>query len=478
MSSEKSIFHVSPAVEVAYDLSLVAALFRAASVDSTDKVCHGYGAEFRSLLTTDFAPDAWKDRITLRGVFYDKSLAAPRTLQQEKAVRKTPDDPLWNVRHVPITPKLAQRTNFVRHADNLWDIPKRMALMVRRGCESSEDYAKLMGLVAGNGERQDLLQFFVDAKIASIHPTSPVAGPRNVETDIPNVDPAVLRLFYPYSRVLVSHIELMCALWRPRLVSTHFALLLDSLLRLHAFMEVRHLVKMNARFVRMLETSQRNGVGYSEGELRGFLKIAHVEVGDDLGSEVRHLATSHERTLRFMDYLEAESVLLDVHSQSLQAMSAWSMKVARNEDAGFIAASSRIQADAESGELDRAIKSSSRVSNFTEFMTYTIQKRQMNTGRDGQYDQSYWAAKAGAYKAAPWNFSVSPVGSILFAGLAASRLATCSFSDIRNEMLNSGLSLGSEGESQLHDNLKGLGLAIDSPDGAGGFLVSNPFHVN
>jgi hypothetical protein len=478
MSYNKSIFQVSPAVEVAYDLSLVAALLRAASVNASDKICHGYGTEFRNLLTQDVAGENWKDRVRLNDAFYDKSLAAPRTLQQEKAVKKTSEDPLWNIRHIPITPKLAQRTNFVRHADNLWDIPKRVALMVRKGCEGHEAYARLMGLVAGEGESQDLLQFFIDAKIASMHPTSPIAGPRDVEEDMPKADAEVLKLFYPYSKAMVSNIELMCTDWRPKLVSTHFALLLDSLLRLHAFMEVRHLVKITARFILMLESSQRNGFGYSAAEVRDFLKVPAVEVGDDLGSEVRQLANSHERSLRFLEYLEAESVEIAQNSQSLDAMSAWTLRVANRQDTGFLKAWDHVQADAESGELDRSIKSSSRIDNFTEFMTYSIQKRQMNTGRDGQYDQSYWASKSGAYKAAPWNFSVSPVGSILFAGLAARRLATCSFSEIRNEMTNSGLRLGSEGEVQLHDHLKGLGLAIDSPDGAGGFLVSNPFHVN
>lgn len=478
MSYDKSILRISPAVEVAYDLSLVAALLRASTINASDSVCHGYGASFRAKLLDDSAPEKWKDKVTLREMFCDKSLAAPRTLQQEKTAQKTPEDSLWNLRHVPITPAVAQRTNFVRHDSNLWDIPKRVALMLRRGCRNKEEYTDLMRLVAGSSSGQDLLQFFVDSKISSIHAVESIAGPRDVEDDVKDADTEIQQALYPYSEVLVSHVRLICNEWRPRLMSTHFALLLDSLLRLHAFMEVRHLAKMNAAVVSMLETAHRSGVAPSVADVKQRMMPSMVEVGDDLGSDVRQLANSYERSLRFMAYLDAESVDVAAHLSTFASLTKWLASVSKHSDKKFNAAFARMEADAESGELDRAIKSSSRINNFSEFMSYSISQRQMNTGRDGQYDQSYWASKSGAYKAARWNIAVSPVGSILFAGLAAKQLATCSFSDIKAELQRSGFVLGSLGESQLHAHLKGLGLAIDSPDGAGGFLVSNPFHIN
>ena len=42
-------------------------------------------------------------------------------------------------------------------------------------------------------------------------------------------------------------------------------------------------------------------------------------------------------------------------------------------------------------------------------------------------------------------------------------------------MKQAGLAVSKSGKDQLQLNLMSLGLTIDSPDGVGGFLVSNPF---
>jgi hypothetical protein len=101
----------------------------------------------------------------------------------------------------------------------------------------------------------------------------------------------------------------------------------------------------------------------------------------------------------------------------------------------------------------------------------------MNTGRDGQYDQGYWARKQGAHNSAPYKISISPFGSLAFAGLAANSMPTCTFADVKRSLISAGLALGESGQDQLYRSLKGLGTTVDSPDGAGGFLVSNPFYI-
>jgi hypothetical protein len=56
-------------------------------------------------------------------------------------------------------------------------------------------------------------------------------------------------------------------------------------------------------------------------------------------------------------------------------------------------------------------------------------------------------------------------------------MPTCTFADVKRSLISAGLALGESGQDQLYRSLKGLGTTVDSPDGAGGFLVSNPFYI-
>ena len=293
MSYEKSPLNISPAVEVAYDLHPAAALYRAATCDELDSSLQRSSVEFRKRLYTDNQPDSWKDKFTLLSVFVDRSIAAPRNKAQLNRSEKSKGDPDWNLRHLAVTPLLASCTNFVRNNDNLWDYPRRMALSVRRGCRDLAEYQEVMAIISSG--QKDIFQHFIDAKLQAFDVPAVPGVPRDVEQTIAAEDADLSKLLYPYSGVLVSNLRLMCGEWRKNLVSTQFIVLLDSVLRLHAFSEVRHLAMANAAIFDALLKSQATGRSLSREDIIQLLAPHPLHEGLDLLAEVRSLAVRLER---------------------------------------------------------------------------------------------------------------------------------------------------------------------------------------
>ena len=479
MSYEKSPLNISPAVEVAYDLHPAAALYRAATFNELDSALQRRSAEFRKRLYTDSQPDSWRDKITLLSVFADRSIAAPRNkaqLNRSEKSKKSKGDPDWNLRHLAVTPLLASCTNFVRNDDNLWDYPRRMALSVRRGCLNRLEYQEVMAIISSG--QKDIFQKFVDAKLQAFDVPAVPGVPRDVEQTIAAEDADLSKLLYPYSGVLVSNLRLMCGEWRQNLVSTQFIVLLDSVLRLHAFSEVRHLATANASIFDALLKSQATGRSLSREDIVQLLAPHPLHEGLDLLAEVRSLAVHLERAKQGWRILGEAGCDIASQTHSVDALVSWSEAIASNSDQAFTSGIEIFRQQSLDGELDRNIDKSSSMNNFDEFMKYALQQRPMNTGRDGQYDQGYWARKQGAHNSAPYKISISPFGGLAFAGLAANSMPTCTFADVKQSLMSAGLALGESGQDQLYRSLKGLGTTVDSPDGAGGFLVSNPFYIS
>jgi hypothetical protein len=216
---------------------------------------------------------------------------------------------------------------------------------------------------------------------------------------------------------------------------------------------------------------------YSEAEIRDKFKSLQerstLSSDADLNEEIENCASLLELARVFFNEFP-DSYDIESKISSVSSIAAWFSQI-RSGDTPFKLNKKRFRASFDNGSQARTIKNSPSLKNFKEFLKYVVQQRVVDTGLAGQFDQGYWAQKSGAYRAAPWKMRISPVGSLLFAGLACRGLPSCTFSDISERMKKAGLSVSKTGKGQLHLNLKSLGLTIDSPDGVGGFLVSNPF---
>jgi hypothetical protein len=483
MSYKKSIFSISPAVEVAYDLHLSAALMRACVSDGRSERSLLWDAkEFRSKLQEDHNA-GWKDGFSLRKIMEDKALRAPFTTSQRKGVV----DELAKARHVPISVNLALVTDFVRNTPNLWAVGDRMALMVRRGAPNWSEYERVMNAIASDAG--DCWASFVNFKLNELiskSEFSPEEGdikdrlmakerkPKNLEHVLSSEDEEMRALLYPSASELFISLEALIG-WKRGLLSSHFSSLLDSLLRLHAFSEVRHLSMANSLLLELALTADEQD--YTEVDIRDKFRTLQgrsaLSSDADLNDEIDNCASLLERARVFFNEFP-DSYGIETKISSISNIADWFLKI-RAGDASFKHIKKGFRASFDNGSQAREIKNSPPLKNFKEFLKYVVQQRVVDTGLAGQFDQGYWAQKSGAYRAAPWKMRISPVGSLLFAGLACRGLPSCTFSDISERMKLAGLSVSKTGKSQLHLNLKSLGLTIDSPDGVGGFLVSNPF---
>jgi len=482
MSYKKSIFNISPAVEVAYDLHLTAALMRACvACDRKESSLLSDAKAFRAKLTQD-SDEVWKDNVSLRSLMEDKSLRAPSTSKQ----RSGTSEELSAARHVPISANMALVTDFVRNTTNLWAVGERMALMVRRGAPSRDDYEKLMEQIVADDD--ECWSGFVNFKIKELVSRSDFSpeikqrlsvgerSPLNLETNVAREDADLRSILYPGAPELYASISALVELKRG-LLSSHFVALLDSLLRLHAFSEVRRLSLANAQLLEMALVADEQTI--TEDQIREKLSVGSIHFAlsseADLNEEIENLANLLERARLFFGAF-SEDYDIAAKVSSVAAISRW-FAAARAGDAAFTEVKNKFVSDFQSGSHASQIKGSAALKNFKEFMKYVVQQRVVDTGLDGQFDQGYWAQKTGPHKSAPWKMRISPVGSLLFAGLACRGLPSCTFSEIAERMLKAGLHVSTSGRQQLYNNLKSLGLTIDSPDGIGGFVVNNPFRT-
>jgi hypothetical protein len=402
----------------------------------------------------------------------DPALSAPRSKNQREG------------RHVPVARRLAMVSDFVRAADNLWDVGKRVALMVRRGARDETHYSQLMASL-GSGPA-DIWEQYVDYKLGALIAATPDAivsaatkeeltpGSTPRAPDVAGEDLELSQLLYPYSRQLVEDLETLIS-WKRILPSRHFACLLDSLLRLHAFTEVHHLAKANVVVLGLLQKA-RAGTAITPASVRDALDrsaVGRVSAGTDLLRLMQDTSWQLERSRLFFDECRINTELTSVDS-----IAVWCEQIRTNRDGDFNDAYARFLARSDSGALDQAVEASSARDSFEEFFRYIVSQRVTTTGTDGQFDQGYWAKKQGAYKSAKWLMCISPVGAMLFAGLAAGASQSCSFRQMDEKFRASGYDLTLHARGELFAVLKGLGLAVDNPDGDGGFLIRNPFYVS
>ena len=116
--------------------------------------------------------------------------------------------------------------------------------------------------------------------------------------------------------------------------------------------------------------------------------------------------------------------------------------------------------------------------NINEFVTYSLQQRQTANPRLRGYDQGYLLRKRGIHSSSPWIVSLGPVAAIA--------LVHCSLSDVAGprsvhrlaqHLSQYGVTLDHRDipQNELGNQLRMLGLVLDSPDAESGMLLVPPF---
>lgn len=117
-------------------------------------------------------------------------------------------------------------------------------------------------------------------------------------------------------------------------------------------------------------------------------------------------------------------------------------------------------------------------SNINEFVTYSLQQRQTANPLLRGYDQGYFLRKRGTHSSSPWVVSLGPVAAIALvhcslAGVAGPR----SVHRLAQHLAEYGVSMDHRDipQNELGQQLRMLGLVLDSPDAESGMLLVPPF---
>jgi len=117
-------------------------------------------------------------------------------------------------------------------------------------------------------------------------------------------------------------------------------------------------------------------------------------------------------------------------------------------------------------------------SNINEFVTYSLQQRQTANPRLRGYDQGYLLRKRGAYANSPWMVSLGPVAAIALVHCSLSRVAgPRSVHRLAQHLSQYGVTMDHREipQNELGQQLRMLGLVLDSPDAESGMLLVPPF---
>ena len=116
--------------------------------------------------------------------------------------------------------------------------------------------------------------------------------------------------------------------------------------------------------------------------------------------------------------------------------------------------------------------------NIDEFVTYSLQQRQTANPRLRGYDQGYILRKRSVYASSPWIVSLGPVATIALVHCSLSGLAgPRSVRRLAQHLSQYGVSMDHRdiSHNELGQQLRMLGLVLDSPDAESGMLLVRPF---
>ncbi len=117
-------------------------------------------------------------------------------------------------------------------------------------------------------------------------------------------------------------------------------------------------------------------------------------------------------------------------------------------------------------------------SNINEFVTYSLQQRQTANPLLRGYDQGYLLRKRGTHSSSPWIVSLGPVAAIALVHCSLSGVAgPRSVHRLAQHLAQYGVSMDHRDipQNELGQQLRMLGLVLDSPDAESGMLLVPPF---
>lgn len=117
-----------------------------------------------------------------------------------------------------------------------------------------------------------------------------------------------------------------------------------------------------------------------------------------------------------------------------------------------------------------------RLKHFLEFFSVIRQKSVIDSQRDFiRYDQSFLVRKKGGYSNAPFIVDLGSIACFVSAYCCAQKRRVFTITELLKYLEKFYIKIHEAHTKQFIDNLKGLGLTMDSPDAGRGAMILNPF---
>ncbi len=385
----------------------------------------------------------------------------------------------------PLVPQLALFSGAPRLAGSPWTPGTLVRRMIWLGAESQAaaqaTWRRLFDAL-GVGDDDDVFARFIQAEVEAWLPTPAWTFTPPQDDDVPAPTQSGDGAFP--ARRFVQDLEAIIAC-KPTLTRRQWTSLLEAVVRLGTVAHVMWLCELHARVWACLSEALDGGGPASAEEARkrmfperfSFLPLSNKPLPGMRDSISRYLAArlGINATLWALAGTGEEPADLLGSAEGLAEACAQVRERCAGAEAPGIRAVVEDLVDRETRTL---LCRKGIGSNVIEFVTYSLQQRQTANPRLRGYDQSYLLRKRGTHSSSPWMVSLGPVATIALvhcslAGVGGPR----SVHRLAQHLSAYGVTMDHRDipQNELGQQLRMLGLVLDSPDAESGMLLVPPF---
>lgn len=482
---KQSALSITPAPEYASSEVLVASLYRTIGYDST---------------TEGSVPQAGRDLDRKIQKLRDKRLPAPdrATLKADiwhtvlHGVLESPKLPNQSSKRflqiTPLVPEIARFSGSARLSSNSWPAGNLLRRMVWLGSKDDDSAHKLwceLFEALNVGEDDDVFARWLDQETQAWNdpvnwelakvPSSEVATLPG--EDFKNIPFLPSRQFTKDLRAVIAAKEAM--------TRRQWTSLLESVLRIAAATHVIWLCDVQSRIWRCLAEAYDREESLSETEIRAKIFPASPQYMSYAGKalpEFRDRASSYLAARlginTFLWSLDQAGVSFEGALNSSKDFTALCNHVQSNKDA--LAKAGTMEDFVEIREREARVLNCRKGigSNLLEFARHTLGQRQTAIHLLRGYDQGYILKKKGSSPSSPWVVSLGPVSVLALVHCALfAMVGPRSIHRLAQHLAAYGIAVDRHdvARNDLGQQLRMLGLVLDSPDAESGMLLLPPF---
>jgi hypothetical protein len=399
---------------------------------------------------------------------------------------------VWPV--VPMIPALQKISCFTRLTGNPWNPGAYVTAMIHKGATSKEaaNYImlKLKDKLGLEKEGEDAWATLLESNVTSMaqlwgEPQSSQkgGGKHNELSHTIDCNPFPARAL---CSDLISIIDLKDSLTRRQWIS-----MMDSLLRMSCATEFLWVARANSELGKMLLAAVD-----PEADLPDEHEIGQKLVGDgcflmsnmpfeaQVETQIWNYANERIFIREFLGYIQNKqpadyTELEKAGGLCTHAGIAKLTQIARKHGGEVTSIRRKVLTliDSEPGFL-RLKQSKSWPAQCFFFIDGVLSQRLTREPGMRHFDQGYWCVKSGPAKSAKWVFRPGPIGVLTMAHLAGSQNGgSATANGLVRQFSKYGIrvTLDEVTQGKVGQDLRHLGLVVDSPDAEGGMLIRSPF---